>query len=37
VPFDLERTIGYVRELGLSTDDEQAVLAGNARELFGLA
>jgi predicted TIM-barrel fold metal-dependent hydrolase len=37
VPFDLERTIGYVRELGLPEEDEQAVLAGNARELFGLA
>jgi aminocarboxymuconate-semialdehyde decarboxylase len=34
VPFDHARTIGHVRELGLPEDDEQAVLAGNARALF---
>jgi aminocarboxymuconate-semialdehyde decarboxylase len=37
VPLPHERTIGYVQELGLSEDDESAVLAGNARALFGLA
>jgi aminocarboxymuconate-semialdehyde decarboxylase len=36
VPLDHERTIGYVRALGLDTADEAAVLAGNARELFRL-
>jgi aminocarboxymuconate-semialdehyde decarboxylase len=36
VPFDHARTIGYVRELGLPEDDEQAVLGGNARALFRL-
>jgi predicted TIM-barrel fold metal-dependent hydrolase len=34
VPFELERTIGYVRALGLAADEEAAVLAGNARSLF---
>ena len=37
VPLDHERTIGHVRALGLSPDDESAVLAGNAERLFGLA
>lgn len=36
VPFDLERTIGYVRALGLAADEEAAVLAGNARALFAV-
>ena len=36
VPFELERTIGYVRALGLPAEDEAAVLGGNARTLFGL-
>jgi aminocarboxymuconate-semialdehyde decarboxylase len=36
VPFDLERTIGYVRALGLPADEEDAVLEGNARTLFGI-
>lgn len=37
VPFDLARTIGYVRELGLPADDEAAVLGGNARTLFRIS
>jgi aminocarboxymuconate-semialdehyde decarboxylase len=37
VPFPLERSLGYVRALGLSADDEARVLGGNARELFGAA
>jgi aminocarboxymuconate-semialdehyde decarboxylase len=36
VPFPLSRTIGYVRELGLAAEDEQKVLARNARGLFAL-
>lgn len=36
VPFELERTIRYVRALGLAADEEAAVLAGNARSLFAL-
>lgn len=36
VPFDLARTIGYVRAVRLADEDEQAVLAGNAQRLFGL-
>jgi aminocarboxymuconate-semialdehyde decarboxylase len=36
VPLDHVRTIGYVRELGLSVEDEDAVLGENARRLFGL-
>jgi aminocarboxymuconate-semialdehyde decarboxylase len=36
VPFELERTIGYVRALGLAPDDEAAVLTGNARSLFAV-
>jgi predicted TIM-barrel fold metal-dependent hydrolase len=36
VPLDHVRTIGYVRELGLSVEDEDAVLGENARTLFGL-
>jgi predicted TIM-barrel fold metal-dependent hydrolase len=37
VPFPLARTIGYVRELGLPREQEEAILGGNARLLFGLA
>lgn len=37
VPFDLERTIGYVRQLGLKPEEEQAILGDNARRLFCLA
>jgi aminocarboxymuconate-semialdehyde decarboxylase len=37
VPFDLERTIGYVRELGLPDEQESAILGENARALFGIA
>jgi aminocarboxymuconate-semialdehyde decarboxylase len=36
VPFELERTVGYVRELGLPAEDEEAVLGGNARALFAI-
>lgn len=36
VPFDLERTTGYVRQLGLPADEEEAILGGNARRLFRL-
>jgi aminocarboxymuconate-semialdehyde decarboxylase len=36
VPFDLERTAGYVRQLGLEAGQEAAILAGNARRLFRL-
>lgn len=36
VPFDLERTIGYVRELGLPEEQEAAILGANARALFDL-
>ena len=36
VPFAPERTIGYVRALGLPPAQEEAVLGGNARALFGL-
>ena len=36
VPFDLGRTMGYVRELGLPADEEGAILGGNARRLFRL-
>lgn len=36
VPFPLSRTIGIVRELGLSDEEEAAVLGGNARALFEL-
>jgi hypothetical protein len=37
VPFDHERTIGYVKELGLPGEQEAAVLGHNARTLFGIA
>ena len=37
VPFDLERTMGYVRELGLPAGEQAAILGGNARRLFRLA
>lgn len=37
VPFDLERTIGYVRQLGLPNTQEQAILVENAQRLFRLA
>lgn len=36
VPFELERTIGYVRALGLPRGEEAAVLGDNARRLFGV-
>jgi aminocarboxymuconate-semialdehyde decarboxylase len=36
VPFPLSRTIGHVRGLGLAGDEEERVLGGNARVLFGL-
>ena len=36
VPLDHERTIGYVRRLGLAAADEEAVLETNAREMFAL-
>jgi len=36
VPFDLERTTGYVRQLGLQPEEEQAILGDNARRLFRL-
>ena len=36
VPFDLERTIGYVQELGLPAEQEAAILGTNARTLFGI-
>jgi aminocarboxymuconate-semialdehyde decarboxylase len=35
VPFEPERTLGYVRALGLPADEEEAVLGGNARALVG--
>ena len=34
VPFDLERTLGYVRALGLPPDEERAIVGDNARLLF---
>lgn len=37
VPFELERSLGYVRALGLPTEEETAILGLNARALFGLA
>ena len=37
VPFDLERTIGYVRELELPAEQERAILQENAQRLFRLA
>lgn len=37
VPFPLERSLGYVRALGLEAGDEGAVLGGNAERLFALA
>ena len=37
VPFELERTIGYVKQLELPPAEEAAILGGNARTLFGLA
>lgn len=36
VPFDLERSLGHVRALGLPPEQEAAVLGGNARTLFSL-
>ena len=36
-PFELERSLGYVRGLGLPTEEETAILGLNARALFGLA
>jgi aminocarboxymuconate-semialdehyde decarboxylase len=36
VPFPLARTIGLVRELGLSDEDQAKVLGGNARRIFGI-
>lgn len=37
VPFPLERSLRYVRALGLEAEDEDAVLGGNAERLFALA
>lgn len=37
VPFDLVRTIGYVKQLGLSVGEEAAILSTNARALFDIA
>jgi predicted TIM-barrel fold metal-dependent hydrolase len=37
VPFPLERSLGYIRELGLDVDTERAILGENARRLFALA
>lgn len=37
VPFDLVRTIGYVKELGLPPGEEAAILGTNARTLFDIA
>ncbi len=37
VPFDLGRTTGYVRQLGLPAAEERAILRENARRLFRLA
>jgi aminocarboxymuconate-semialdehyde decarboxylase len=37
VPFDLERSIGHVRALGLPAEQEAAILGANARALFSLA
>lgn len=34
VPFPLTRTIGLVEQLGLPSEQEAAVLGGNARALF---
>jgi predicted TIM-barrel fold metal-dependent hydrolase len=36
VPFPPERSLGHVRALGLSPEDEQAVLGTNAERLFSL-
>jgi aminocarboxymuconate-semialdehyde decarboxylase len=36
VPFDFERTTGYVRDLGLRAEQTAAILGGNARSLFRL-
>ena len=36
VPFELERSIGYVQALGLPAEEEAAILGGNARALFGI-
>jgi aminocarboxymuconate-semialdehyde decarboxylase len=36
VPFDFERTTGYVRDLGLQAEQTAAILGGNARSLFRL-
>lgn len=36
VPFELERTIGFVKELALPAEQEGAILGGNARALFGI-
>jgi aminocarboxymuconate-semialdehyde decarboxylase len=37
VPFPLARSLAHVHALGLSQDDQEAVLGGNARALFALA
>jgi len=37
VPFDLERSLGHVKALALAPEQEDAILGGNARVLFGLA
>jgi len=37
VPFPLDRSLGHVRALELSAEDEAAVLGGNAARLFDVA
>jgi aminocarboxymuconate-semialdehyde decarboxylase len=37
VPFELERSLGHVRALGLPPEQEAAILGDNARTLFALA
>ena len=36
VPFDLERSMGHVKALGLPADQEAAILGANARALFDI-
>jgi aminocarboxymuconate-semialdehyde decarboxylase len=37
VPFELERSLGHVKALGLPVEQETAILGDNARELFRIA